>query len=147
MAALAERVDGWMLHEQHRSGVRCRDVRRVRAVRPCRLGVYSGLPAAALRLFGPRLFGPRLFRPRLLCPGLFRPGQLCPGQLRPAPFAGQEGIEELLLQLPARLVVHDAKVAAGDTVCPAALHARASFALRQASSALYDERTSGALAQ
>ena len=127
MAALAERVDGRMLHEQHRPGVRCRDVRRVRAVRPCRLGVCPGLPAAALRLFGLRLFRPRLFRP--------------------APFAGQEGIEELLLQLPARLVVHDAKVAAGDTVCPAALHARASFALRQASSALYDERTSGALAQ
>ena len=56
-------------------------------------------------------------------------------------FPGDRRVEQRLLQIPALLVVHRSEVPAGD------FHRYKLFTLCRASSAMYDERTSGALAQ
>ena len=56
-------------------------------------------------------------------------------------FPGDQRVEQRLLQIPAVLVVHRSEVPAGD------FHRYKLFTLCRASSAMYDERTSGALAQ
>ena len=56
-------------------------------------------------------------------------------------LSGYPGVEQLLLQIPAGFVVHASEVPA------VGFHRYKLFTLRRASSAMYDERTSGALAQ
>ena len=56
-------------------------------------------------------------------------------------LSGYPGVEQLLLQIPAGFVVHASEVPA------VGFHRYKLFTLRRASSAMYDERTRGALAQ
>ena len=60
---------------------------------------------------------------------------------RTGALSGYPGVEQLLLQVPAGFVVHASEVLAGG------FHRYKLFTLRRASSAMYDDRTSGALAQ
>ena len=64
-----------------------------------------------------------------------------PAAVPPSVFLREEFLEQRPLQFPAGGVVHRSEVAAAD------FHASEPFALRSASSAMYDDRTSGALAQ
>ncbi len=63
------------------------------------------------------------------------------GQILAGCLAGYQGIEQSLLQFPAGFVVHASEVPA------VGFHRYKLFTLRRASSAMYDERTRGALAQ
>ena len=56
-------------------------------------------------------------------------------------FADHQGVEQGLLQFPAGFVIHQSEVPAGG------FHRYKLLTLFKASSAMYDERTSGALAQ
>ena len=69
-------------------------------------------------------------------PGLMRRGGCAGGRL-----GGDKGVEKLPLEFPAAPVVHRPEVAQTE------FHRYKLFTLRRASSARYDDRTSGALAQ
>lgn len=131
MAALAQRIDRRMLDQQQRADILC----------------------VSLDCFG----GPGL---RLCCGGSgqrFRSGLLpfCGSGVLPSGGFGlfgcrgaagctlccEQGVEELPLEVPAAAVVHRPEVAQTE------FHRYKLFTLRSASSARYDDRTNGALAQ
>ena len=78
-------------------------------------------------------------------PGGIGRRSLCSGRVPDGigrgPLAGREAVEQGLLQIPAGFVIHLSEVPEGD------FHRCNPFTLRRASSAMYDDRTSGALAQ
>ena len=72
---------------------------------------------------------------------LFRGRRCALRRCRPVRFSGCQGVEQGLLQIPAGFVVHLSEVPAVN------VHRCKLLTLFRASSAKYDERTSGALAQ